>query len=60
MLTIEEELRLRKKGAMSLHLTPDLRLLIERYQQREEIRSEAAAAREIIRAGLLVTGMIPD
>lgn len=45
---------------MSLHLTPDLRLLIERYQQREEIRSEAAAAREIIRAGLLVTGMIPD
>ena len=60
MLTIQEELRLVKKGPMSLHMPADLRLLIERYQLREEIRSEAAAAREILRAGCIATGIIPD
>ena len=60
MLTLEEELRLMKKGNISLTLPPMIRALIGRYQEREGIRTEAEAARQIISAGLIAAEMYPD
>ena len=60
MLSLEDELRLLKKGAMTLHLPPYMRLLIERYRKEGEFHSESAAVREIISAGLITAGMTVD
>lgn len=60
MLTFEEELKLIKKGNLSLTLPPVMRALIGRYREREGIRSEAEAARQIISAGLIATDTYPD
>jgi len=60
MITLEEELKLLRKGALSLKLPPVTRALIGKYQQREDIRTEAEAVRQIISAGLIAAEMYPD
>ena len=60
MLTLEKRLELMSKRTLSITIKPEVRHLIGVYQEREGIRTESEATRQILAAGLIAAEVFPD